>query len=91
MFLLPILIPAFNSSRPAFLFFFFLILFIYLFLVVRGLCFMRAFSPVVASGGFSLVVMQGLLFAVASLVAEHGLLSLQTSVALGLRSCGTQA
>ena len=50
-----------------------------------------AFSPVVLSGAFSLVVVQGLLIVVASLVAEHGLLSLQASEALGLSSCGTQA
>ena len=52
---------------------------------------MGASSPVMASGGFSLVVVQGLLIVVASLVAEHGLLSLQASVALGLSSCGTWA
>ena len=55
-----------------------------------GLCFTRAFSLVVVSGGFSLVVVRGLLFAVASLVAEHGLLSLQASEALGLSGCDTQ-
>ena len=58
---------------------------------MRGLCFTMAFSPVVLSGAFSLVVVQGLLIVVASLVAEHGLLSLQASEALGLSSCGTQA
>ena len=63
----------------------------YLFLVVLGLCFSRAFSPVVASGGFCLFVVQGLLVVVASLVAEHRLLSLQASVALLLSSCGTRA
>ena len=33
-----------------------------------GLCFARAFSLVVAGGGFYLVVVHGFLFAVASLV-----------------------
>ena len=56
-----------------------------------GLCFTRAFSLVVVSGGFSLVVVRGLLFAVASLVAEHRLLSLQASLVLGLNNCGVQA
>ena len=44
-----------------------------------GLCFTRAFPPVVVSEGFCLVV-QGLLIVGASLVAEHGHLSLQASV-----------
>ena len=41
--------------------------------------------------GGTLVVVLVLLIVVASLVAEHGLLSLQASVALGLSSCGTWA
>ena len=98
MFLLPILIPALNSSSPAFLF---LKNFIHLFIFVRARSLLyEGFFPAVvsgvffssmASGGFSLVVVQGLLIVVASLVAEHGLLSLQASVALGLSSCGTWA
>ena len=36
-------------------------------------CFVQAFSLVVASGPYSLVEVCGLLVAVASLVAEHGL------------------
>ena len=56
---------------------------------VLGLCFVRAFSLVVASGGFSLVVVCELLIVVASFVAEQGLLNFQASVELGLSSCGT--
>ena len=70
---------------------FVLFLFIYLFLVVLGLCFTRAFSLAVESGGFSLVVACGFLIVVASLVAEHRLLSLQASLVLGLNNCGVQA
>ena len=58
---------------------------------VLGLCFVRAFSLVVASGGFSLVVVCELLIVVASFVAEQGLLNLQPSVELGLSNCGTWA
>ena len=43
---------------------------------------MRAFSSA-ASGGYSLAAVRGLLTAVASLVAEHGLSSVQRSVAGG--------
>ena len=62
-------------------------------------CFL-GFSLVVASGGYSLVVVHGLLRAVVSLVAEHGsracgLQQLQhmgsVVVAHGLRSCGSWA
>ena len=55
-------------------FFFFLInLFIYLFLAELGLCCCaRAFSSCVERG-LLFVVVHGLLIAVASLVAEHGL------------------
>ena len=48
-----------------------------LFLVEPGLCFTRAFSLAVASRAVSLVVVHGCLVVVASLVAEHRLLSLQ--------------
>ena len=65
---------------------------IYLFIFgCAGSLLYEDFSPVVVSGGFCLVVVQGLLIAVASLVAEHRLLSLQASVALVLSSCGTWA
>ena len=47
------------------------------------------FFLVVASGGFSLVVVCELLIVVASFVAEQGLLNFQASVELGLSSCGT--
>ena len=46
------------------------------------------FSPAVTSGGYSLVVVSGLLTAVASLVTVHGLQGMQAAaaVARGLRS-----
>ena len=44
-----------------------------LFLAVLGLCCCLGFSPVVASGNYSVVVMQKLLIAVVSLDAEHKL------------------
>ena len=53
--------------------FFYDFIFIYLFLAVLGLCRCIGFSLVVASGGYSLVVMCRLLIAVASFVAEHRL------------------
>ena len=46
---------------------------IHLFLAVLGLCCYVGFSLVVVSRGYSLVVRQRLLTAVASPVAEHGL------------------
>ena len=54
-------------------FFFFLINFIYLFLAALGLrCCVRAFSSC-GKRGLLFVAVRGLLIAVASLVAEHGL------------------
>ena len=53
--------------------FFFFLIFVYLFLAVLGLCCSVGFSLVVTSGGYSLVAGHGLLIAVVSLVAEHGL------------------
>ena len=53
--------------------FFFFLSFVYLFLAVLGLHCSAGFSLVVASGGYSLVAVCGLLIAVASLIAEHGL------------------
>ena len=54
-------------------FFFLINLFIYLFLAVLGLCCRtRAFS-ICGEPGLFLVAVRGLLIAVASLVAEHGL------------------
>ena len=51
-----------------------IILFIYLlFLAVLGLRCSEGFSLVVTREGYSLVLEQGLLIVVASLVAEHGL------------------
>ena len=44
----------------------------YLFSTVLGLSCCVGFSIVVASGGYSQFVVQGLLIAVASLVVEHG-------------------
>ena len=50
------------------------LIFIYLFLAAQGLCCCVGFSLVVASGGYSLVSVHGLLLiAVASLLVEHGL------------------
>ena len=46
---------------------------IYLFFTALDLHCCTAFSPVVASGGYSLVAGRGLLTAVVSLLAEHGL------------------
>ena len=42
-------------------------------MAVLGLCCSAGFSLVVASVGYSLVAVHGLLIAVVSLVAEHGL------------------
>ena len=53
---------------------------LFLFLVVLGLCCCVGFSLVAANGGYSLVVMCGLLIVVASLVVEHGLQGMQASV-----------
>ena len=53
---------------------------------LRGIFFL-----VVASGGFSLVVVCELLIVLASFIAEQGLLNLQASVELGISSCGTWA
>ena len=66
---------------------------------------MQAFSLVVASRGYSMVAVCWLLIAVASLVAEHGILGAQASAVVlhglsscrfwslehRLNSCGTQA
>ena len=51
------------------------------------------FFLAVESRGSSLVVVRGLLIAVASLLAEHGLWGAQASVAVArvLSNCGTQA
>ena len=75
-----------------------MILLIWLFVVVvvvaLGLCCCtRVFSVTVESGGYSPVVMHGLLIAVASSVAKHRLQGIQASVvaALGLSSYGSQA
>ena len=46
---------------------------IYLFLAVLGLHYCVGFSLVAVRGRYSLAVVHGLLIAVASLVAEHGL------------------
>ena len=66
---------------------------LFFFLVGLGLrgC-ARAFSSCHERGPL-FVVVRGLLIAVASLVAEHGLLGTQTSVVVahGLSSCGSRA
>lgn len=57
-----------------------IILLIYLFLALLGLCSCAGSSVVVLSGDYHLVVVFGLLVAVASLVAEHGVQGAQASV-----------
>ena len=66
-----------------FLFKFYVFIFIYLLLAVLGLCCCAGFSLVAASGGFSPVVVQGLLTAMASLVGEHRLWSTPPSAVAG--------
>ena len=63
-----------------------------LFLTVLGLHCCVGLSLVAASGGCSLVVVQGLLIAMASLVALHKLQGVGASVAVahGLSSCGSR-
>ena len=58
----------------------FFLLFCFFFFTVLGLCCHRGFSLVVASTGYSVVVVCGLLIVVASFVAEHGLWSTWASV-----------
>ena len=67
---------------------FFVCLFRWVFVAVQGF-----FSITVESGGYSPVVMHGLLIAVASSVAKHGLQGIQASLvaALGLSSYGSWA
>ena len=65
----------------------------YNFLAALGLHCFTKFSLVVASGGYSLVAVHRLLIAVASLAAEHGLQSTQSSVVVAyglscLVTCG---
>ena len=55
------------------LIYFFILNFIYLFLSVLDISCCMRFSLVNKSGGYSLVVVNGPLIAVASLVSEHGL------------------
>ena len=52
--------------------FFFFYIYNYLFLAVLGLHCCAGFSPVAASGGYSLAVVLGLPIAVTYLVVEHG-------------------
>ena len=68
------------------------ILFMFLFWAVLGLCCCTEFSRVAASRGYSPAVMSGLLIAVASLVAEHGLQGASASAAAahGLSNCSSQ-
>ena len=66
-------------SREHFIYFF-KILFPYLFLAVLDLRCCAGFSFIVSSRGYSLVMVHGLLIAVASLVVNHGLKSLWASV-----------
>lgn len=48
-------------------------LFIFLFMAVLGLGHCTGFAPIAASGAYSIAVVPRLLFAVASLAAEHAL------------------
>ena len=83
-FLPALLMPVSDLHCGLRLFFFFVILFIYIYFWLYWV-FVAAhrFSLVLASGGYSPVVVSGLLIAVVSFVAEHGL------QALGLNCCGT--
>ena len=65
--------------------FFHIFIYLFLFLAVESLLLLELFL-VVASRGYSLVVVHGLLIAVASLVVEHGALGQE-----GFSSCGSQA
>ena len=56
-----------------FSFFFLTYNFIYLFMAVLGLDCFEAFSLVVASRGYSLILVLGLLISVVSLIVQHGL------------------
>ena len=88
------------SSAPASFFKFFFVYFSVIvvrlsycflpFLAVLGLCCCMGFSLVASSRSYSLVVVCGLLIAVASLVAEHRLYDERASVvaAPGLQSTG---
>ena len=71
----------------------FIVIIFKMLLIYFCLCwvFERDFFLVVASGGFSLVVVCELLIVLASFIAEQGLLNLQASAELGLSSCGTWA
>ena len=71
---------------------------IYVFLSMLSFCCCAGFSLVVASRGYTLVVVRGLLIVVASLVAEHGALGHAGFSGCGswalehrLNSCGPQA
>ena len=67
-------------TEAGFFFFSLINLFIYLFLAALGLCCcVRAFSSC-GERGLLFVAVRGLLIAVASLVAEHGLLGTRASV-----------
>ena len=84
----------YNKFKPVFkvLYFFFKNNFIYLFLAVLGLWWWMSFSVVAVSGGYCLPVVCRLLTAVASLVAELGVLGIWASaVSYGFsffRACG---
>ena len=66
-------VQSLSRSQDGFGFFLIYLFFIYLFLAVLGLrCCARAFSSCGERGLF-LIVVHGLLIAVASLVVEHGL------------------
>ena len=57
----------------------------YLFIACAESSLLHGLSLAVAAGGYSLLGVHGLLTAVPSLVAEHGLEGLQASVVVALR------
>ena len=63
----------YRISQELLKFLFFLNKFIYLFLVALGLCCMQSFLSSCGERGILFIAVRGLLIAVASLVAEHGL------------------
>ena len=90
-------IPCISSTVAILLWTWFLKIFlnnfIYLFWAVLSLLCCTSFSLVEVSRGCSLVAMLGLLIAVASLGAEHGLWGVQASIVVkhGLSSCSPWA
>ena len=68
------------ETSPRLFFFIYTILFVYFYFGCARLLWLSGFTLVVANGGYSLVAVRGLLFAVASLAVEHRLEGTWTSV-----------